>query len=177
MEAGPVGRVVAISTSEKKGTPKTNVPSARLVAEWGIEGDAHAGRWHRQVSLLALESIEKMRQRGVAVRPGAFAENITTEGIDLLERQVGDHLAIGSAVLEITQIGKECHARCAIFYRAGDCVMPREGIFARVIRGGEIRVGDAVTLLPALGGQESVPAGAKQGQQGRTAAAQRQCKE
>ncbi len=140
------GRIVAISVSKKKGIPKTNVDQAVLLSEWGIDGDVHAGKWHRQVSLLAIESIEKMREKGLNVRPGAFAENITTEFVNIPELKVGDHIMIGDAELEITQIGKECHTRCAIYYRAGDCVMPREGIFAKVINGGEINVDDEFTI-------------------------------
>ncbi|MBF8293912.1 MAG: hypothetical protein HW389_457 [Bacteroidetes bacterium] len=142
------GSVVAISISRKKGIPKTNVSCAVAREEWGIEGDAHAGNWHRQISLLALESIEKMRAKGLNVRPGAFAENITTEGIDVPNLMVGDHLRIGNVELEVTQIGKECHTKCAIFFRAGDCVMPREGVFARVICPGTMRIGDLVGLVP-----------------------------
>lgn len=141
------GRVVAVSISRKKGIPKTNVDAVRLREDWGVEGDVHAGTWHRQVSLLALESIRKMRAKGLNVRPGAFAENLTTEFIDLPHLQVGDRIRIGESELEITQIGKECHARCAIYYRAGDCVMPREGVFARVIRGGAVAKGDAVSVV------------------------------
>lgn len=140
------GRIIAVSISKKKGIPKTNVSAAQLVEEWGIDGDVHAGKWHRQVSILALESIEKMRAKGLNVRTGAFAENITTEFIDIPHLHVGDKVKIGNAELEITQIGKECHAKCAIYYRAGDCVMPREGIFARVIRAGQISAGDTVQL-------------------------------
>lgn len=141
------GQLVAISISEKKGIRKSNVPSAHLVEGHGIEGDAHAGPWHRQVSLLAQESIDKMTETGLDVGPGAFAENLTTSGIDLLKLKIGDRLRIGEAELEITQIGKECHNRCAIYDEAGDCVMPREGIFARVLRGAEIIVGDVVSTI------------------------------
>lgn len=141
------GQLVAISISEKKGIRKSNVPSAHLVEGHGIEGDAHAGPWHRQVSLLARESIDKMTETGLDVGPGAFAENLTTSGIDLLKLKIGDRLRIGEAELEITQIGKECHNRCAIYDEAGDCVMPREGIFARVLRGAEIIVGDVVSTI------------------------------
>jgi MOSC domain-containing protein YiiM len=144
------GRVVAISLSTKKGIPKTNVPAALLLEEWGIDGDVHAGPWHRQVSILALESIEKMRAKGINVRPGAFAENITTQFLDIPNLQLGDRITIGGAELEITQIGKECPAPCAIYRLAGDCVMPREGVFARVLRGGEIHLSDAVQLRPVL---------------------------
>jgi MOSC domain-containing protein YiiM len=143
------GIVAAISISERKGIPKTNVPSALLVPDWGIQDDAHAGNWHRQVSLLAVESIEKMRAKGLDVGPGAFAENITTEFIDIPYLHVGDRVRIAEAELEITQIGKECHSRCAIFEAAGDCVMPREGIFGRVVIGGTVRVGDQVRVIRA----------------------------
>lgn len=144
------GSVVAISISRKKGIPKKNVSCAVAREGWGIEGDVHAGNWHRQISLLAMESIEKMRAKGLNVRPGAFAENITTEGIDIPNLSVGDRLRIGETELEVTQIGKECHAKCAIYYRAGDCVMPREGIFARVIHGGKISAGDGVAVVPEM---------------------------
>ena len=145
------GIVKALSVSKKKGIPKTNVPLVRLREQWGIEGDAHAAAWHRQVSLLAMESIETMRQKGLNVRPGAFAENITTEGIDVARLSVGDTITIGETVLEISQIGKECHTKCAIFVAAGDCVMPREGVFARVLRGGTIRVGEEMRVLRTPG--------------------------
>ncbi|MDP4196774.1 MAG: MOSC domain-containing protein [Bacteroidota bacterium] len=146
--ASKKGKVVAISISRKKGIPKTNVSSTQLITNSGLEGDAHAGNWHRQVSLLAIESIDKMRQKGLpTLRPGAFAENITTEFIDLTEIKIGTRLFIGKeAELEITQIGKQCHSKCAIFDTVGDCVMPREGIFARVIRGGEIFVSDEIIV-------------------------------
>ena len=139
------GTIVAISVSQQKGTPKTNVPAARFVAGHGIADDAHAGDWHRQVSILALESIEKMRAKGAEVGPGAFAENLTTQFLDVPALHIGDRLTVGEVVLEITQIGKECHAHCAIFAQVGDCVMPREGVFARVLKGGEVKVGDEVT--------------------------------
>uniref|UniRef100_UPI00261BA119 MOSC domain-containing protein n=1 Tax=Geobacter sp. TaxID=46610 RepID=UPI00261BA119 len=113
----------------------------------GIVGDAHAGEWHRQVSLLAKESIEKMRAMGLDVDNGDFAENITTEGINLPSLPVGTRLTVGVTLLEVTQIGKECHTRCAIFYQAGDCVMPKEGIFARVITGGVVRPGDPIAVM------------------------------
>lgn len=147
-----VGKVVAISISKKKGIPKTNIHSANLIENSGIEGDVHAGNWHRQVSLLALESIDKMREKGLPnLRPGAFAENITTEFLELPNIKVGTRIKLGSqAELEITQIGKECHSKCAIFTKVGDCVMPREGIFAKVIRGGEIFVGDEIKILGQL---------------------------
>jgi len=139
--------IIAISISEKRGIPKTNVETARLIANYGLEGDAHAGDWHRQLSLLAVESIAKMQARGADVHPGNFAENITTEGIDIPNLQIGDRLTLGGAEVEITQIGKECHAHCEIFRQIGDCVMPREGVFARVLKGGELHVGDPVRVM------------------------------
>ena len=141
-------KVVSIAVSKKKGTRKQAVESALLIEEHGLQGDAHAGSWHRQVSFLSSESIERARDRGLDVSFGDFAENIATEGIDWGTIPVGNRLEIGdSALVEITQIGKECHNRCAIYYQAGDCIMPREGIFARVLRGGEIRLGDALRVL------------------------------
>jgi len=132
----------------QKGTQKTNVPEAELESDLGIVGDAHAGQWHRQVSLLALESIEKMIAKGATVSPGNFAENITTEGIDLTRLSMGSRLRLGESVeLEITQFGKECHDRCEIFRQVGDCIMPREGVFAKVTSPGRIRVGDVVEVL------------------------------
>ncbi|MFC2092602.1 MOSC domain-containing protein [Bacteroidota bacterium] len=140
---------MAISISKKKGIPKTNVDQAKLIKENGIKGDAHSGNWHRQVSLLAFESIEKMRKAGLPnIRPGAFAENITTQFIDIPNLSVGTRLKIGNDIeLEITQIGKECHSKCSIFYEVGDCVMPREGIFARVTESGKITVGDGISVV------------------------------
>jgi MOSC domain-containing protein YiiM len=144
------GRVVAVCVSERKGQRKRNVGAGRLVAGHGLEGDAHAGGWHRQVSLLAVESIEKMRLRGLDVGPGDFAENITTRGLDLLRLPLGSLLRVGTALGEVTQIGKECHAPCAIYRQAGDCVMPREGIFVRVIVGGTVKVGDPVEVVSGV---------------------------
>ncbi|HEX2865517.1 MAG TPA: MOSC domain-containing protein [Ignavibacteriales bacterium] len=146
------GRIVAISTSKKKGVPKTNVTKAKLVENFGIEGDAHAGAWHRQVSLLALESIEKMKLLGLSkLKPGIFAENLTTEFLILPVLKIGTRIKVGlEAELEITQIGKECHSHCAIYNKAGDCIMPKEGIFARVIKSGEIFPGDEVVILNGL---------------------------
>lgn len=142
------GRIKAISVSEKKGTQKTNVPEAELKTDFGIVGDAHAASWHRQISLLANESIEKMIAKGAKVSPGNFAENITTEGIDLLSLSIGSKLKAGGNVeLEISQFGKECHSRCAIFEQVGDCVMPREGVFAKVTKGGLVKVGDVIEVL------------------------------
>jgi cyclic pyranopterin phosphate synthase len=142
------GRIRAISVSEKKGTQKINVPEAEIKADFGLVGDAHAGKWHRQVSLLAAESIEKMVAKGAKVSPGNFAENITTEGIDLLELSLGSRLRLGRGVeLEVTQFGKECHSRCEIFEQVGDCIMPREGIFAKVTAPGHIHVGDVIEVI------------------------------
>ena len=141
-------KVVSIAMSKKKGTRKTLVEEAVLVKEHGLEGDAHAGQWHRQVSFLASESIEGAREKGLDVAFGDFAENIATEGIDWLSVPVGARLRIGGSVeMEITQIGKECHKKCAIYYQAGDCIMPREGVFARVLEGGTIRRGDPIVFL------------------------------
>ena len=139
-----MAHVVAVCISGNKGERKTPVDSVELRENHGIVGDAHAGDWHRQVSLLASESIDKMRALGLDVDSGDFAENVTTSGIELVNLPVGTRLQVGEALLEVTQIGKECHTRCAIFYQAGDCVMPKEGIFAKVISGGVIRPGDEV---------------------------------
>jgi len=143
-----VGRIVAICKSDQKGQPKKNVGEGILVPDHGLDGDAHAGKWHRQVSLLAIESIRKMQEKGLGVGPGDFAENITTEGIDLVSLPVGTKLRLGEeAIGEVTQIGKKCHTRCAVYYYAGDCVMPREGIFIKVLKGGRIKVGDKIEVL------------------------------
>jgi MOSC domain-containing protein YiiM len=140
------GFVVSVSISQKKGVKKTPVESVILRVDHGIEGDAHAGPWHRQVSLLAEESIQKMRDRGLNVGYGDFAENITTRGLILHELPVGAKLRIGECHAEVTQIGKECHDRCAIYHAVGDCVMPREGIFVRIVEGGRIKKGDPVVV-------------------------------
>ena len=142
-----MGRIHAICISEKKGTQKHEVSSAKLVESWGIEGDAHAGTWHRQVSLLGLAQIEEFRSRGAKVEFGAFGENLVVEGYHFRELPVGTRFQAGEAILEMTQIGKECHSHCAIYHAMGDCIMPREGVFARVLRGGVIRTGDELVLL------------------------------
>ena len=142
------GRIKAISISKNRGTQKYNVPAAELKAGFGIEGDAHAGNWHRQISLLAEKSIAKMRAKGASVSEGDFAENITTEGIDLLSLTIGSKLRLGAmAEVEITQFGKQCHSGCAIFQQIGDCIMPREGVFAKVTKPGRIQPGDTIEVL------------------------------
>jgi MOSC domain-containing protein YiiM len=142
-----MGKILAVCTSEKKGTVKTPVDSITVEKDYGVSGDAHAdSQTHRQVSLLAVESIDKMRSRGFEINFGDFAENITVEGIDLISLPVGTRLLAGDeVVLEMSQIGKECHAACAIRQQVGDCVMPREGIFVRVIHGGTLKPGDTIT--------------------------------
>jgi MOSC domain-containing protein YiiM len=140
--------IVEVSISKEKGTRKDNIPEGVLVENHGFKDDAHAGDWHRQVSLLAIESIEKIRAKGLDVGPGDFAENITTRGIDLVNLPIGTRLKVGEEVLmEVTQIGKECHTRCAIYYQAGDCVMPREGIFTKVLKGGRVKKSDQIVVV------------------------------
>lgn len=141
--------VVAVCISSRKGERKTPVDHVEVRENHGIVGDAHAGEWHRQVSLLALESIGKMRDKGLQVSNGDFAENITTEGVDLPSLPVGTRLRVGEALFEVSQIGKECHTRCAIYQQAGDCVMPKEGIFAIVLQGGTVRAGDGISVIPS----------------------------
>ncbi|HAF18043.1 MAG: MOSC domain-containing protein [Thermacetogeniaceae bacterium] len=143
-----MGKVLAVCVSEHKGERKKNIGQGVLIENHGLEGDAHAGDWHRQVSLLAMESIKKMQEKGLDVGPGDFAENLTTEGIDLVSLPIGTKLKIGEQALgEVTQIGKKCHNRCAIYYQAGDCVMPREGIFIRVLQGGPVKVDDRIEVI------------------------------
>lgn len=141
-------KIISIAVSKKKGTRKIPVEEGLLIQNYGLEGDAHAGPWHRQVSFLASENIEKARKRGLDVNFGDFAENIATSGIDWKKLAVGTRLRLGeSALVEITQIGKECHNRCAIYYLVGDCIMPKEGVFARVLEGGRICCGDLIRIL------------------------------
>lgn len=142
--------IKAISISDKKGMRKKNVASALLLKDFGIKGDAHADSWHRQISFLAQESIKSMQDKGLQVVAGNFAENLTTEGIDLTALKVGANLKVGDTELVISQLGKICHNRCAIYYQAGDCVMPREGIFAVVTKGGAIRVGDSINIVDKI---------------------------
>ncbi len=146
------GRIKAISISKDRGTKKYNVPTAELKAGFGIEGDAHAGDWHRQISLLGEEAIDKMRAKGADVTEGDFAENITTEGIDLQSLTIGSKLRLGTeAEVEITQFGKQCHSGCAIFQQVGDCIMPREGVFAKVTKPGQVKTGDTIEILQTSG--------------------------
>jgi MOSC domain-containing protein YiiM len=142
------GRIISVNISTKTGTVKTPVSCGELVREHGIRDDAHAGPYHRQISLLAQESIETMRAKGVEVSAGSFAENLTTEGIELTSLPVGTILVTsGGATLEVTQIGKVCHHHCAVFEAVGDCVMPREGIFVRVLEGGSVNPGDTIAVV------------------------------
>jgi MOSC domain-containing protein YiiM len=143
------GRVIAVCISDRTGIPKRQIEEGVLRENWGLEGDAHAGEWHRQVSLLAIESIAKMQAAGLKVKPGSFAENLTTEGLVLYELPIGTRMRIGDALAEVTQIGKECHDKCAIYRLAGDCVMPREGIFVKILAPGTVRPGSPIELLEA----------------------------
>lgn len=143
-----MAKVVAVNISEKKGVPKKTIEYGEFIENFGLKDDAHAGNWHRQVSFLAQESIDKMTKAGVqGLEAGKFAENITTEGIELYSLKIGTRFKINDVVFEVTQIGKECHQKCAIFHQVGNCVMPTDGIFARVLCGGIIRAGDKVVLL------------------------------
>ncbi len=142
-----MSKVLAICISEKKGTGKHEINEAKLIKDFGIENDAHAGNWHRQISLLGFEKIDDFRSRGANVDFGAFGENLVIEGIELEKLPIGQQIKIGETLLEVTQIGKECHTRCAIFYQVGDCIMPRNGIFAKVIEEGTIRVGESCSLV------------------------------
>ena len=142
-----MGEIIAICISEKRGTQKKRIPEAEFVEDWGIKGDAHAGKWHRQVSLLSHDKIEAFRARGAEVADGAFGENLVVEGIDFKTLPLGTKFRCGDVVLELTQIGKECHHGCAIFQAMGDCIMPREGVFTRVLHGGGIKEGDMLEIM------------------------------
>ena len=142
-----MGKLRAICISEKRGTEKTEVPEAEIKKEWGICNDAHGGNWHRQISLLSAEKIDEFRSRGADIANGAFGENLIIEGYDLRALPVGTRFRIGEVLLELTQIGKECHSHCEIFKRMGECIMPREGVFAVVLRGGTIQKGDTIELV------------------------------
>lgn len=142
-----MGKVMAICISEKKGTQKRNVHEALFIEDFGLENDAHAGKWHRQVSLLSYEKIQDFKKKGAPVEDGAFGENLIVSGIDFKNLPVGTRFQSGDVVLEMTQIGKECHNGCEIYKIMGDCIMPREGVFAKVLCGGRIREGDELTVL------------------------------
>lgn len=143
-----MGKIVSVNISVKKGTVKSPVEVGHFIENFGIEGDAHGGNWHRQVSLLAKESIEKIQNMGIELTDGIFAENITTEGVDLWNLPVGTKLLIGDSIHEVTQIGKECHNMgCAIKAQVGDCVMPREGIFTKVLKSGIAKAGDEIEII------------------------------
>ena len=142
-----MSKVLAICISKHKGTLKNEVSEANFIEEFGIEGDAHAGKWHRQVSVLAFEKIDDFRNKGGNVDFGAFGENLVVDGIELHKLPVGQQLQVGEVLLEVTQIGKECHDKCAIYYQVGECIMPKNGIFTRVLKGGKVKVGDQCTLI------------------------------
>lgn len=142
-----MGKVLAVCISEKKGTRKHTIEKGEFLENFGIKGDAHAGKWHRQVSLLSWEKIEEFNQRGAQVEDGDFGENLIVQGYDLRKIPVGTRFVCNEVVLEITQIGKECHQGCQIFQRMGDCIMPREGVFARVLHGGTICPGDEINIV------------------------------
>ena len=145
-----MGKITAICVSERRGTQKNFVETARFVTEFGIEGDAHAGDWHRQVSFIGQAEVDKFKLRGAQVTAGAFGENIIAEGFRFKDLPIGTRLRSGQVFFEVTQIGKECHNHCAIYQQLGDCIMPREGIFARVLHGGEIKVGDELELAEKI---------------------------
>ena len=142
-----MGTIRAVCTSETKGIQKRERERVELRPDWGIGDDAHAGAWHRQVSLLAYEKVADFKARGADVDNGAFGENLVVEGIDLRNLPLGTRLRSGEVELELTQIGKECHARCAIYHQMGDCIMPREGVFCKVLRGGTVSAGDAIQIV------------------------------
>lgn len=142
-----MGKVMAINISENKGTQKKNIHSARLIEDFGIENDAHAGNWHRQISLLSYEKIEEFKAKGASIQDGSFGENLIISGYDLKTLPIGTQLRCGEVLLEVTQIGKSCHSRCEIYKIMGDCIMPREGIFAKVLHGGVITEGDSIEVI------------------------------
>lgn len=142
-----MSKLIAICTSEKKGTSKTMIKEANVIEDFGIENDAHAGKWHRQVSLLALEKIEDFKNKGADVDFGAFGENLVVEGIELDKLPIGQKIKVGEIELEVTQIGKKCHDKCAIYYQVGQCIMPSNGIFTKVLKGGKVKVGEEITVL------------------------------
>lgn len=144
-----MGKIMAVCISEKRGTQKKNIEKVRLIENFGLEGDAHGGNWHRQVSLLSYEKVLVFEEKGISVEDGAFGENLLVEGFDFKTLPVGTRFRCGDALLEMTQIGKECHSHCEIYQAVGDCIMPREGVFARVLHGGEIQIGDELEIVPS----------------------------
>ncbi len=142
-----MGKIKAICISEEKGTEKTEVPFAYIKEDWGVENDAHAGKWHRQVSLLGYEKIEDFKSRGAVVENGAFGENLIVEGFELNQLPVGTKFQINDCVLELTQIGKECHSHCAIYHRMGECIMPTNGVFCKVLKSGRVAKGDDIEII------------------------------
>ena len=142
-----MGRIMAVCVREKRGTQKKNIQEAELIEDFGIAGDAHAGKWHRQVSLLSYEKIEAFKDRGAEVTDGAFGENLVVSGFDFKTIPVGTKFQCNDVILELTQIGKQCHHGCEIFQKMGDCIMPREGVFTKVIHGGKIKVGDELVMI------------------------------
>lgn len=144
-----MGKIMAVCISEKRGTQKKNVEKVRLIENFGLEGDAHGGNWHRQVSLLSYEKVRAFEEKGISVEDGAFGENLLVEGFDFKNLPVGTRFRCGEVLLEMTQIGKECHSHCEIYQAVGDCIMPREGVFARVLHGGMIQIGDELEIVPS----------------------------
>lgn len=140
------GKIIAVCSAPEKGMIKRNIGEGVLIEEIGLEGDAHAGFMHRQVSLIAMEDIRTMMEKLPSLVPGSFAENLTTEGFDLSRLKIGDRLKAGEALLEVSQLGKECHTKCEVFKQSGECIMPQKGVFTRVIKGGRVKTGDAVEL-------------------------------
>lgn len=144
-----MGKIMAVCISEKRGTQKKNIEKVRLIENFGLEGDAHGGNWHRQVSLLSYEKVRAFEEKGISVEDGAFGENLLVEGFDFKNLPVGTRFRCGEVLLEMTQIGKECHSHCEIYQTVGDCIMPREGVFARVLHGGMIQIGDELEIVPS----------------------------
>lgn len=144
-----MGKIMAVCISEKRGTQKKNIEKVHLIENFGLEGDAHGGNWHRQVSLLSYEKVRAFEEKGISVEDGAFGENLLVEGFDFKTLPVGTRFRCGEVLLEMTQIGKECHSHCEIYQAVGDCIMPREGVFARVLHGGMIQIGDVMEIVPS----------------------------
>lgn len=142
-----MGKIIAVCISEKRGTQKKALPQVRILENFGLENDAHAGNWHRQVSLLSYERVKAFEQKGIQIEAGAFGENLLVAGIDFKMLPIGTKLRCQNVLLEVTQIGKECHSHCEIFHAVGDCIMPREGVFARVLQGGMVKVGDVMEVV------------------------------